>query len=563
MHLWYNKDDYKKEREAELARLAELEKNQENAPAQPTENAEGAEPAATENQVQPVDSITQVAPAEGEPQQPQTPSENTETPATTESNPEPTETPPAPMEKPKKSAENQPQTEPEPIIWPTLPQTENNEPALMQSENPQTPEQTESQPVPTEIPAFTPIEATQPTELENKPAIVEANRPFVGSIQEKMSEATNEVPLTDSVENIEKYTDTLKTLLPTKAVICIGEYPINIILKGNLASKKEVLTIFVEKSCSDVVKWGQGKLDKNNIVCLDEDIDTHFWYDIMPYVVDNAGFLERLKTKTLENIQGAIVVSSTWNGVGGALLPTLNSQIKEWNINTVSLALLPSKAQPLDGQFNSLSSLGILASKDSTIAILIDRDNLEDFTGSDSAGFAVNGNDITNYLLDLMLSKDTFASELCEFSKSFDTKMFTVMLAPGMSLKLYGSLENMLNTTLVRPLLTFDLSTATLLYVLIRMPFNLKGKFPRGKIELAVANWFKDKADLESIFIADPVYTDDSSDRVDIAMFVGGFDLAQRFTALEKKVEKMKNRAVKKRSITEEDWQLITKSLLE
>ena len=116
--------------------------------------------------------------------------------------------------------------------------------------------------------------------------------------------------------------------------------------------------------------------------------------------------------------------------------------------------------------------------------------------------------------------------------------MFTVLLASGVSLKIYGSLENMLNTTLLRPLFTFDLSTATLLYVLIRMPFHLKDKLPRGKIELAIANWFKDKADLESIYIADPVYVEDSSDRIDIALFVGGFDTATRFAALRKELKK-------------------------
>ena len=68
---------------------------------------------------------------------------------------------------------------------------------------------------------------------------------------------------------------------------------------------------------------------------------------------------------------------------------------------------------------------------------------------------------------------------------------------------------------------------------------------------------------MESIFIADPVIGDDSGDRIDIAMFIGGFDTATRFAALEKRVERMKNKAVKKGSITEEDWQSITKSLVE
>jgi hypothetical protein len=372
-----------------------------------------------------------------------------------------------------------------------------------------------------------------------------------------------QVPLTDSVESIEHYTANQQTPAPTTAVICIGEYPINIFLRGNWASKKEVLPIFMEKSSKEIAKWGQGHLDRGSIVGIDEEIDTHFWYDIMPYVFGNDGFMEKIKAKPLEKMQGAIIVSSTWNGVGSALLPTLNGQFAEWNVNSVALALLPSKAQPLDGQFNSLSSLGVLASKEGATTVIIDRDNLEEFTGVDSNGNPLKGNLVTNYLLDLMLSKETFVSELRELSKAFDAKMFTVMFAPGMSFKIYNTIENILNTTLVRPLLAFDLSTTTLIYVLVRMPFHLKDKLPRDKIEMAVANWFKDKADLESLQVAAPVYTEDSSDRIDIALFMGGFDVATRFAALEKRVERMKNKAVKKGLIKEEDWKLIAKSLVE
>jgi len=137
------------------------------------------------------------------------------------------------------------------------------------------------------------------------------------------------------------------------------------------------------------------------------------------------------------------------------------------------------------------------------------------------------------------------------------------MLAPGVSYKIYGSLENILNTTLTRPLLDFDLSTASLLFVLIRMPFQMKDKLPRGKIELAIANWFKPKADLESIYISDPVYVEDANDRIDIALFIGGFDTTTRFKSLETRLEKIKNKAVKKGVLTEEEWQSLTKNLVE
>jgi hypothetical protein len=341
--------------------------------------------------------------------------------------------------------------------------------------------------------------------------------------------------------------------------------PIYIVLKGVFSGMKDedVLPIFVEKSLKDIIKWSKGRLDQNNIISFDEDIDTHFWYDVLPHIVENESFFAHIKSMPVEKLRSAIFVSATWSGIGSALLPAINAQFKELNIKTVGLAILPSKAQPLDGQFNSLASIGIYSSKEATTLILIDRDNLEDYKGVDRSGYVISGNIAANYLLDLILTKETFVQELSELSESFGSKIFTVLLASGESLKIYGSIENILNTALLKPLFTFDLASATLLYVLVRMPFQLKDNLPRGKIELAIANWFKDKANLESIYVSDPVYVEEGSDRIDIAMFVGGFETATRFTALNKKIIKVKNQAIKKGSITEEDWQTIVKSLVE
>ena len=95
------------------------------------------------------------------------------------------------------------------------------------------------------------------------------------------------------------------------------------------------------------------------------------------------------------------------------------------------------------------------------------------------------------------------------------------------------------------------------------MPTSLKDKLPRGKIELAIAGWFKEKANLKSMYITEPIYVEDSSDRIDLILFVGGFDTAKMFTDLDKKVKSMKNRAVEKGFIKEEDWQAMMKNLEE
>ena len=92
---------------------------------------------------------------------------------------------------------------------------------------------------------------------------------------------------------------------------------------------------------------------------------------------------------------------------------------------------------------------------------------------------------------------------------------------------------------------------------------SLKDKLPRGKIELAIAGWFKEKATLKTIYIAEPIYTEDTSDRIDLILFVGGFETAKMFAELEKKVKNMKSRAVEKGFIKEEDWENIMKNLEE
>jgi hypothetical protein len=374
----------------------------------------------------------------------------------------------------------------------------------------------------------------------------------------------SEKPHFDVLESIGKHIALLKPLLPNYAVICIGEYPAKILLKGPLADKTDdTLPIFIDKSTKEISKWSQSRLDQYSILGLDTKIDTHFWFHVLPYVTKNDEFMARLKNKLADKQRDAILVSSIWDGVGSALLPALISQFKTWNINSVALVVLPSKVQPADVHFNAFSSMGMCASKDSTPLVLIDRDCLENYVGVDRKGSAIIGNAIVNYMLELMLAKETIVQELSELSRSFNVKMYTVLSATGASFKIYGSLENMLNAALLDSLLTFDLSKASVLYVLLRMPLQLKDKLPRGKIELAVASWFKERAALNSIYITEPIYVEDISDRIDVVLFVGGFDLTHMFTSLEKKVNATKNQAIKKGLIKEDEWRGIVKSLLE
>lgn len=367
------------------------------------------------------------------------------------------------------------------------------------------------------------------------------------------------------VENIEKPVEIEAPTPPIelkRALICIGEYPIKILLNRTLPNQNEdAFPIFMGKSGEEIAQFSRGSLDPDRIVALDAEIDAHFWFSVLSYIGQNDFFVSRLKEKPMDSKHGAVLVASTWDGVGSALLPMLISQLKDWNTSSIALALLPSKLQPSDANLNALYCLGTCASKDFATVVLIERDQLNKQVGVNRNGSTVKGNVFLSYALELMMARETLVQELTELSRAFNVRFFTILAATGTSLKIYGSLENILDTALLQPLLNFNLSSATLLYVLPRLPFALKEKLSKDKIELTVANWFKEKANLKSIVVAEPVYVDELNDRIDFVLFVGGFDKAALINAMEKKANSMKASMVKNGSIKEEEWKVIVSSL--
>ena len=368
-------------------------------------------------------------------------------------------------------------------------------------------------------------------------------------------------PRPDSVEKVE-HIETLKPTFLKPAIICIGEYPTKILLRGSLVEKKdEPLPIFIDKSSTDITEWSQSRLNPDSILGLDLKIDTHFWFQVLSSITNDTALISRLKDKPIDNLRGAVIVSSLWDGVGSGLLPALISQFKEWNKNTAAFGILPSKIQVSDVHFNAFSSVGMCVSKGFAALLLLDRDKLENYVGVDRRGSVLKGTVFLNYLLEMVAAKETFVQELSELSRGFNVRMYTVLSATGASFSMYGSIKNILNSALSRPLLKFDMSSATVVYVLLRLPLQLKEKLSKGKIELEIANWFKQKASLQTVFISEPSYVEDFGDRIDLVMLVGGFGLTKMFRAMEKRVKAIKSFVANKGLIKEEEWQVIIESL--
>jgi hypothetical protein len=367
----------------------------------------------------------------------------------------------------------------------------------------------------------------------------------------------------DIIENIKKHVAQLKPYVPERGLICIGEYPLKILQKDPFMEKLAgILPIIIEKAEGENAKSPQlGQLaSPQNMLEVDADVDTHFWFNVTAYLAANEELSTRLR-KATEKLHEATVFASLWEGLGSAVLPMLLAQFRKSNASSVALAVLPSKAQPSDAHFNALASIGTSAAGDSAAVVLVGRDFAENYVGVDRNGSRMKGNVVVNYLLQLMLEKETLTQELSELSRAFNVKLYTGLSIMGASYKVYGSFVSMLDAASLNPFLPFDLTSAAIIYVLARVPRSLKEILTRGKIELETAEWAKKIPNVKSIYVSEPVYVDDASDRVDAVALAGGFNVADLTSSLLKKSDKMRTETIKKGLIKEKEWEAIVQSL--
>ncbi len=365
----------------------------------------------------------------------------------------------------------------------------------------------------------------------------------------------------DVIESIRKHVEQLKPIIPKRGLVCIGDYPAKILLKNpSLIKAENVLPVFIEKSDEGPLKELNLVVTSQDIVAFDSEADTHFWFNVNEHLSKNEVLAKRLKEMT-DSLHEAIVFVSLWEGVGSALLPILVSRFKSSNASSAALAVLPSKPQPSDAYFNTLASVGLCAANESAAIILVGRDNVENFVGVDRNGSRMRGNSVVNYLLDMMMAKETLTQELNELSRALNVKFYSPFCVTGASFKLYGSVQALLDAASLNSFLSFDLATASVLYLLVRVPLGLKDELSKGNIEMEAAKWSKRLPSVKSIQVSEPIYVDAASDRVDVIALAGNFDMAELTRFLQKKAGTVKADVVKKGLIKEEDWSAAVKGL--
>lgn len=365
----------------------------------------------------------------------------------------------------------------------------------------------------------------------------------------------------DDSKNKKEHNTNIENNNQKQTIICVGEYPTRIILQNFDPNEKNDSLLFINKINKDLLAEKQTLLKPDNNLSLKLEKDTHFWYQAMPQLKENKILIENLKNRLINNTKGVLILSSLWEGFSSGINPVLISKFKQSNINSIAIGVLPSQIQPPDAHFNAYSSVGLNLSNNFTPILLLDRDQIENFVGINKNGLLIKGTEIINYLLELITKKETFIKEIAELTRTFKIKAYSVLLASGASLSVYGSLENILNTTIIQPLLKFDVSTSSLLFGLVFIPAKLKKTLTKDKIEIALANWFNGKANLKSIQISEPIYIECESDRIDIILLMGGFNISTILATYKKKAKPITSSVLKQGFVEKEEWEEISKTI--
>ena len=79
----------------------------------------------------------------------------------------------------------------------------------------------------------------------------------------------------DVLTSIQRHIEALKSLLPKQAMVCIGEYPIKMVLKERIRKREGTLPILVEKSSEDIYQWIPKGFDPFFVWGFEDQNSTH------------------------------------------------------------------------------------------------------------------------------------------------------------------------------------------------------------------------------------------------------------------------------------------------
>ena len=359
--------------------------------------------------------------------------------------------------------------------------------------------------------------------------------------------------------SIRENIDSLESLLPDRVVITVGQYTLDAL--DPLPFDEEGLTDIIRVHHKKDLEHKTVYIDPEYEVEIDTLYEPHYWFDLLEHV-DADDFYEALSRRVYDYHDEVLTLVNLSEGSSSGLYPLLHRFLARHEKNVLGVSIVPSMSHSSDALFNSFASTGMVAIDGSAPLLLIDQGRLEDYSGVHRMGEMLQDIDVVEYLVELLLDKRGFVRDLYKLSRNFDIGMFSALMATGCSLGVYENFRNILEVTLEQPLMEFDISTATMIYVLVRAPLYYRDEFTKGQIEYEVSQWLTESLGVDLPQICEPVFVDEFGDRVDVVILVGGFDTKKMFGEIYRRIERFSNMNLEQGLYDRELWENIKEKLL-
>ncbi len=365
----------------------------------------------------------------------------------------------------------------------------------------------------------------------------------------------------DVLKSIKAHIDLITPVLPSQVVVTVGQYALGTLddSDGFIGDDTPTLLRILHKK---ETSFKTVDLYPEKTIIIDTVYEPHYWFDLHSHLQGDTWFSEELANRIYSYHDEVLSVLNLSEGIASGVLPALYTHIASEDISALSLGVFPSMGHSSDALFNAFACLGLLTIDASAPLLIMDQSKLEDFTGVHREGEILAGKEVIDYLVKLFMEKKGFIRDLVKLSRSFNVGLYTILMAAGCSLGIYETFRNILDITLEQPLLDIDLSTADMLYVVVKIPLSLRDEYSKGRVELEVSGWVKDHVNIDAPQICEPIYVEEFGDRIDVAILVGGFDTTELFDALDKRIQNFSKMMVEQDLYDDVVWLEIRKRLL-
>ncbi|MCK5669790.1 hypothetical protein KAI10_00260, partial [Candidatus Bathyarchaeota archaeon] len=112
-------------------------------------------------------------------------------------------------------------------------------------------------------------------------------------------------------------------------------------------------------------------------------------------------------------------------------------------------------------------------------------------------------------------------------------------------------------------LMDFDITTAKMIYVLVKAPLKFRDDLQNGQLEYEVSTWLQESIGIDIPQICESLFVDEYGDRLDVVILVGGYDTKEKFAKVHKRIERFSKMNLDQGLVNAENWEEIKKIMLD